>query len=97
MPCQIQLFKQSGSTLTLVPEFDSGRHTGDGLFAADTDFEYLYADRGNPEAPVWCRPVDFNRSKLFVSAAIYPGNQPRLLSALERLEQEKDLWFLFTW
>ena len=70
------------------------RHTGDRDFVLETEFVFVDSDL-EVEDQELARPADFNKARAWVKANVVEGNQPRLLEALERMEQDEPL--VFTW
>lgn len=71
--------------------WDSNRYTGDSELVDDEsiDWEYLYHDDETLK-----RPKDFQSVKQWVNEHVQPGNQLRLIKALDAMERDRSLWFL---
>lgn len=76
--------------------FDFIRHTGDSDFVLENDFVFVDSDAEVEEQEL-ARPADFNKCREWVKTNVFEGNQPRLLEALDRLEQDESLVFTWSW
>lgn len=76
--------------------FDSLRYGGDRHFILDNDFYYLDNDIPVGEQRL-ARPVDFNKTRKWVKAFVLKGNAKRLLEALDKMENDENLCFTWSW
>lgn len=76
-------------------EWDSLRHVGD-LEFAQQPFDELNCYKNDLTHDYFlCRPKDFHAIKRWVYENIPKGNQDRLTGMIERMKDDKDLWFYF--
>lgn len=74
--------------------WDVMRHEGDADFylCEATEWEWKSFD------DEWYkRPMDFGALRAWIRENIFEGNQPRLLEALDRMEENPSLWFQGVW
>lgn len=75
-------------------DFDSLRRSGDREFINEDSFgwsELIEDDKNWSEN--YIRPINIAEAKRWVKENIYEGNQPRLLSILDKMEQDKMIYF----
>lgn len=75
--------------------FDSLRFAGDKDFVSENEF--VYYDESDEEGMNYVRPKDFKKCREWVNEHIQEGNRPRLLKALDELEKDKSLVFMWSW
>lgn len=72
--------------------WDSCRYGGDKQFAVADLFEYI-----DEESPEYYRPSDFDKTRNWVKENIEELAQPRLLEAVNKMEEDKNLVFRFSY
>lgn len=79
-------------------DFDFIRYAGDKEFATTDDFERNYLSVGHPrDGEQYWRPTRIKSAIDWVILNIPEENQPRLLKALEEMEDDLSLYFYNGW
>lgn len=74
--------------------FDSFRHSGDREFARENEFFFVDQDANENEL---MRPTDFDKTRSWIKANVIESNQKRLLDALDKMQQDEELVFTFSY
>lgn len=85
------------------PDMDKGgwwnsiRYTGDVEFTTQVEFHSIKEYPEERDSDWVQRPKDFVAARKWVKENVYEGDQPRLLEALDKFEQDDSLYFYFGW
>lgn len=74
--------------------FDSCRYSGDRQFIFETEFYYIDTDLPVEEQRL-ARPVDFVKTREWVGKNVF--NTERLLDALDKMQDDENLCFTWSW
>lgn len=75
--------------------FDSARQSGDKGFVLENEF--ISCDDKDEEGMCYVRPKDFNKSREWVKSNVIKGSQERILTALDKMQNDETLYFLWSW
>ena len=75
--------------------FDSLRYLGDKEFYSENEFEYY--DETCEDGKDYYRPESFEKCKTWVENNIIERNKERLITVLEKMEEDKNLVFCFSY
>lgn len=80
-----------------VPQdwFDHLRYSGDRDFILENEFVFIDSDLEERERRL-ARPKDFENIITWVKENVFTGNQQRLLDLIEKIKEDQDLCFMWS-
>lgn len=90
MGLHISIYKVKNGKFSEQKWFDFLRHMGDKSFHLSNDFEPMKNDNE------FYRPKNIDNCILWVRENIIPENKERLITALEKMKHDNDLYFSFS-